>query len=206
MLDWAGAPRGIFASYAARKCELRAPGDLQEDSDEDDQEQEALEALFSLAGGVPDFAADQGLAARVKQEEPVRPTRAAVHHSSARQQEGRAQRERRQRSSPKDDDDRDWAPSKEPAPLRSSIATPKAVKENTCAAPTGPPSVLAPPASHVGLGMGLGAFAGPFPGGMNGSYYGQPGGATAAQAASAAQAGAWPPSAPYLGGVPVQQY
>ena len=49
-------------------------GDLQEDCEEDDQEQEALEALFSLAGGVPDFAAagDQVPAPRIKREEPSR--------------------------------------------------------------------------------------------------------------------------------------
>ena len=146
---------------------------------------------------MPDFLTDQGLAARVKHEEPVKPSM-AVHASSVKRHDGRIQRERRQKPS-RDDDDRDWAPSKEPAIVRSSIATPKAVKANTSMAPAAQSGVLNPPASNVGLGMGLGAFAGPFPGGMNGSFYGQPGAIAAAQAASAAQGGAWPPPAPFLG-------
>lgn len=146
---------------------------------------------------MPDILTDQGLAARVKHEEPVKPYM-AVHASSVKRHEGRIQRERRQKPS-RDDDDRDWAPSKEPAIVRSSIATPKAVKANTSMSPASQPGVQNPPASNVGLGMGLGAFAGPFPGGVNGSFYGQPGAIAAAQAASAAQGGAWPPPAPFLG-------
>ena len=146
---------------------------------------------------MPDILTDQGLAARVKHEEPVKPSM-AVHASSVKRHDGRIQRERRQKPS-RDDDDRDWAPSKEPANVRSSIATPKAVKANTSMAPAAQSGVLNPPASNVGLGMGLGAFAGPFPGGMNGSFYGQPGAIAAAQAASAAPGGAWPPPAPFLG-------
>lgn len=146
---------------------------------------------------MPDFAGDQGLVARVKVEEPSKSAKQAVHISSGRHHEGRIQR--RQRSSPRDDDDRDWAPSKEPTMVRSSIAAPKAVKPSTSNSPTGPASMPVPPASKVGLGTGLGAFAGPFPGGIKGSYYAQAGPASAPQATSPAQGGVWPPPAPFLG-------
>ena len=176
-------------------------GGMQEDCEEDDQEQEALEALFSLAGGVPDFVAGgQGPAPRVKIEELSKPVRHVAHSNSARPAEGRTQRERRQRSSLRDDDDRDWAPSKEPSAARVSITAPKAVKASTSSTPAGTVSMQVPPASNVGLGTGLGAFAGPFPGSINGSFFGPAGPqATAPQATSASQGGVWPPPAPFLG-------
>ena len=199
-----GRERASFAIWVARKLH-RSPSDtcvgMQEEFEEDDQEQEALEALFSLAGGVPDFAAgDHGPAPRVKIEEPSKPVRAMGHNSSVRPAEGKNQRERRQRSSPRDDDDRDWAPSKEPSAARASITAPKAVKANNSSTPAGPVSMQVPPASNVGLGTGLGAFAGPFPGGVNGSFF-DPAGpqATAPQATAASQGGVWPPPAPFLG-------
>lgn len=174
---------------------------MQEESEEDDQEQEALEALFSLAGGVPDFVAGgHGPAPRVKIEEPSKPFRAMGHNSSARPAEGRTQRERRQRSSPRDDDDRDWAPSKEPSAARASITAPKAVKANNSITPAGTVSMQVPPASKVGLGTGLGAFAGPFPGTINSSFFAPAGPQAAApQAASASQGGVWPPPATFPG-------
>lgn len=167
---------------------------VQDEDSESDEEAQALEALLGLQAGAGDFGSDQGPVPRVKSEEPPsRTPRSAAHHSSARPTQKRKLQ---------DADDRDWAPSKEPASIRSSISAPKAVKARTSSAPVTAPGILMPPASNVGLGMGLGAFAGPFPGGMIGANYGQPGPMPAAQATSAAQGAIWPPAAPFLGEPP----
>ena len=167
---------------------------VQDEESESDEEAQALEALLGLQAGAGDFGSDQGPVPRMKSEEPPsRMPRSAAHHSSAKP----TQKRKLQNA-----DDRDWAPSKEPASIRSSISAPKAVKASTSSAPVTAPGILMPPASNVGLGMGLGAFAGPFPGGIIGANYSHPGPMPAAQATSAAQGAIWPPAAPFLGEPP----